>query len=47
MRRLLFLIPFLLMGCGLLTSPTSTPELPTPVPTPEFVAPTSSAPPTA
>lgn len=44
MRRLLFLIPILLVGCGLLTSPTPTPVLPTPVPTPELATPTSPAP---
>lgn len=43
MRRLLFLIPILLVGCGLLTSPTPTPVLPTPVPTPELATPTSPA----
>ncbi|MBI5714562.1 MAG: PQQ-dependent sugar dehydrogenase [Chloroflexi bacterium] len=44
MRRLLFLIPILLVGCGLLTSPTPTPVLPTPVPAPELATPTSPAP---
>jgi len=33
MRRLLFLIPILLVGCGLLSSPPSTPEPALPLPT--------------
>ena len=43
MRRLLFLIPILLMGCGLLTSPTLTPAPTSLVPTslPVIITPTA------